>query len=514
MPEEGRRGRGLSKSKLLSWLQCPKRLWLEVYKPEVVQFSRATQAVFGVGHSVGEVARRLHPNGVLVQSQDNLTTALDQTAEHIRAGTPILFESTFQFGGVLVRADILKKNGRGYEMREVKASSSVRDYQLQDAAIQTWVLRGAGIDLDATILQFIDTSFIYPGGEDYRGLFAENVVDQEIAPLTREVEKWVSEAQRTLAGTEPQRKTGKHCHEPFDCSCFAYCSSQEPLTEYPLTVLPHIWRRLQQLTDAGYNDVRDIPADALSSEIQERVRRVTVSGKSELADGARRVLQELPYPRYYFDFETIGFAVPIWVGTRPYQQIPFQWSCHIERPLTDLHHRSFVDASGEAPMEKVAGSMLKALGDSGPILAYNAGFEEHCIEQLALMLPAFADPLRRLKGRFVDLLPLTRENYYHPAMKGSWSLKAVLPTVAPDLSYDDLEDVKDGNDAQSAYFELISHSSTPMRKEALRKALERYCERDTLALVRLAIFLQSAATTTGSSNRHYRRWPKVEGVLT
>ncbi len=486
--------RGLSKSKLLSWLQCPKRLWLEVHKPQVVQHSSATQAVFRVGHSVGEVARRLHPGGVLIESQDNLTTALDQTAEHIRAGTSVIFEPTFQFGGVLVRADILKKNGGGYEMREVKASSSIRDYQLQDAAIQAWVLRGAGLQIDATILQHIDTSFVYPGGEDYRGLFAEKAVDQDIAPLTKDVEKWVSEAQETLAGVEPDRRIGKHCREPFDCSCFVYCSAQEPQTEYPLTVLPHIGRKLQQLTDEGYEDVRDVPSDRLSSEMQERVRRVTVSGKAELADGARRLLKDLPYPRYYFDFETIGFAVPIWAGTRPYQQVPFQWSCHIERPLTELEHRSFLDVSGDPPMEKVAGSMLKALGDSGPILAYNAAFEKNCIEQLALMLPAFADPLRRLKGRFVDLLPLTRENYYHPAMKGSWSLKAVLPTIAPDLSYDDLEDVKDGNDAQSAYLQVIAPEIPTIRKQHLKSALERYCERDTVALVRLSSFLQIAGT--------------------
>jgi hypothetical protein len=193
-----------------------------------------------------------------------------------------------------------------------------------------------------------------------------------------------------------------------------------------------------------------------------------------------------------FDFETIGFAVPIWAGTKPYQQIPFQWSCHIERSPGALEHCSYLDASGKSPMEAVARSMLGVLTGAGPVLAYNAGFEKGRIEDLAHNVPAYADSLRNLNMRFVDLLPLTRENYYHPAMKGSWSLKAVLPTMAPELSYDSLGEVRDGTDAQTAYIELIAPDTAEDRKRALKAALEQYCERDTLALVRLSTFLQAS----------------------
>lgn len=143
-------------------------------------------------------------------------------------------------------------------------------------------------------------------------------------------------------------------------------------------------------------------------------------------------------------------------------------------------------------MEAVARSMLGVLTGAGPVLAYNAGFEKGRIEDLAHNVPAYADSLRNLNMRFVDLLPLTRENYYHPAMKGSWSLKAVLPTMAPELSYDSLGEVRDGTDAQTAYIELIAPDTAEDRKRALKAALEQYCERDTLALVRLSTFLQAS----------------------
>jgi hypothetical protein len=486
VPERQRR---LSKSKLLSWLQCPKRLWLEVHHEQVALPDELAERRFTIGHNVGEVARRLQPGGVLIGSPENPGEALKQTSARIEGGSPLLFEPAFQHGGVLIRADILKKRGAGYEVREVKASGSVKDYHYWDAAIQAWVLRGAGLKLDSIFIQHVDTSFVYPGGGDYRSLFAAEAVDDEIRPLAKEVVKWVDNARITLAGPEPKIKTGKHCGEPFDCPCYEYCSGKEPQTKYPLKILPRPGRAVLKLVEEGCRDVRDIPPGRLT-ENQERVRRITKSGRAELSPEAKKAVRALPYPRYHFDFETVQFAVPIWSGTRPYQQIPFQWSCHIERVPGKIEHRGHLDTTGNSPMQSVAESLLRTLGDEGPILAHYASFEKGRIEDLATLVPKRGRELRKLILRFVDTLLLVRDYYYHPAMMGSWSLKAVLPTIAPDLDYENVGEVQDGGAASEAYLEIIS-SDSPKRKTDLREALERYCERDTLALVRLLRFLET-----------------------
>lgn len=230
---------GLSKSKLLSSLQCAKRLWLEVHRPEVVETSLAAEHRFRAGHKVGEIARRLEGSGVLIESQQNLLVALSETSTQIDAGAKVLFEPAFRHGGVLVRADILKRRRAGYQVREVKSSTSVKDYHLQDAAIQAWVLHGAGIKVEAVAIQHLNGKFVYPGNEEYSGLFTEEAVDGEIRPLLKEVPKWVAEAQATLGGPEPDIRTGKHCHTPYFCPCHEYCAAQEPQTEYPLTRLPN-----------------------------------------------------------------------------------------------------------------------------------------------------------------------------------------------------------------------------------------------------------------------------------
>jgi hypothetical protein len=228
------------------------------------------------------------------------------------------------------------------------------------------------------------------------------------------------------------------------------------------------------------------------SEHQERIRRITKSGKPELLPGAANAVRALKYPRYYFDFETVRLAVPIWKGTKPWQQIPFQWSCHIERAPGSVEHRAFLDTSGDAPMRRVAESLLDALGRKGPILAHHASFEKKRINDLASFAPGRVRELRGLDSRFVDTERMTKKFYYHPSMMGSWSLKRIVPAIAPDLDYKNLEEVRDGGEASEAYLEMIAADTPSERKAELRTALERYCGRDTLALVRLMRVLASA----------------------
>ena len=193
----------------------------------------------------------------------------------------------------------------------------------------------------------------------------------------------------------------------------------------------------------------------------------------------------LPYPRYYLDFETVQFAVPVWAGTSPFQQVVFQWSCHVEERPGELRHREFLDTSGEAPVRAAAETLLEALGDRGPIFVYH-DFEKWRIMEMAAMLPDLAPALDAAAGRLVDLLRLTRDHYRHPALNGSYSLKVVLPTVDAELDHALLEEVQDGLSAQAAYHEAVDAATPQERRQALRASLLEYCGLDTLALVRVA----------------------------
>jgi hypothetical protein len=257
--------------------------------------------------------------------------------------------------------------------------------------------------------------------------------------------------------------------------------------EYPISGLGGSRQLLGQWVMNGYRDIREVPAAAISNENQLRIHRVTRAGRAELLPGARAFAEQLPYPRFYLDFETIGPAIPIWPGTRPYQALPIQWSCHIEWAPAALDHAEFLDLSGKPPMRDLADALIRTLESTGPVLMYTS-YERSVIEGLATMYPDLAAPLGAIVERLVDLYPVTRSNYYHPDMLGSWSIKAVLPTIAPEMDYARLEGIHEGTEASAAYLEAI-HPSTPSeRRESLRSDLLKYCRHDTEAMVRLLQF--------------------------
>lgn len=480
---------GLSKSRILAHRQCPRRLWLQIYHPELAVEDGSSIARFATGHQVGDIARTLHPGGILIDT-DDLKQALADTDRLLNDTPRPLYEATFQAEGVLVRADLLLPDGNTWRMAEVKSSCSVKPYHLIDAAVQTWVVRQAGVPLTRIEIAHIDRSFVYHGCYDYRGLLASTDITDQIMALEDEVPGWIAAARETLGGTDPHTQPGAQCHAPFDCPFFGHCVPQSNENEgYPPEILPYAGKLANALRSEGYEDIRDIPEGRLSKPKHVRIWQATRDNEAILDPTATVTLQSLAWPRYYLDFETIQLVVPLWAGTHPYDQTPFQWSCHIEQEDGAVTHLEYLANGSGDPRRAFAESLLEAIGTSGPILVYNATFENSRMRELATSFPDLAPALEAAIKRVVDLLPMAREYYYHPEMRGSWSIKAVLPTIAPDLAYDDLV-VADGGMAQDAFGEILHTDTPPERKVQLLDALHKYCERDTWAMVRLAHHFQ------------------------
>jgi hypothetical protein len=473
----------LSKSRVLSGKQCPKRLWLEVNEAELRVSTPDAQRRFRQGNLLNDVVHRLQPDGVLIGPEVALADALQITRRHL-ANTPQrpLFEATFSSHQVLVRADAFQQAGRTWRLTEVKSSTRVKPYHLLDCAVQTWIIREAGYPVEQTRLAHVDTRFSYAGDGDYAGLLKTVDVTENIEVLLPEVPGWIAQSFAALAGEQPTIDIGPQCTDPFACPFVDHCSP--PLPEYPVTGLPNGGRIVDQLLAEGIDDVRDIPAGRLTQPLQERVRLATVSGEAFLDSALTESLRGLRYPRHYLDFETTQFVVPIWAGTHPYEQLPFQWSCHSEAADGTLQHHEFLDTSGGPPMRSCARALIATLGQAGPILTYSP-FERTVINRLAARFPDLEEPLHALTERIVDLLPLVKAHYYHPDMRGSFSIKAVLPTVAPHLSYDGLGEVKDGISAQAAFEEAIDVGTATSRRQQLEQQLLAYCALDTLAMVEL-----------------------------
>ncbi len=480
---------GLSKSRLMSFRQCPKKLWLEKRCPDLGEVTAEQQAIFDMGHDVGAIAQQLYDTGggVLIEYDEGLRGAVERTNEVLRKQPPVpIFEATFVRNGLLIRADVLERGPGGPRLIEVKSSTRVKDEHIADCAIQSWVLDTSTARPTAVVLAHINNQFVYAGDGRYKGLLTEADLTAQVAPLRGEVAGWLREAKRVLAGAEPKAEIGRRCTQPYDCQFQDYCWKK---TEFPLRGLPNINSRLDELLAAGYQDVREVPEAMLKGPEQLRVWRAVRSGEVSFSPAARDEFAGLAYPRYYLDFETVGSAVPRWAGMRPYQPVPFQFSLHVESAPGQLQHAEYLDLTGELPARAVAVALLEAAGSEGPVFMYTS-YEKQCLEALAKFCPDLRERLEALMERLVDLHPIAKRNYYHPAMQGSWSIKNLLPAIAPELDYSHLGEIQEGNAAGRAYLEAIAPETTAGRRAAIRESLIAYCKHDTLAMVTVARYLE------------------------
>jgi hypothetical protein len=490
-------GHGLSKSRITAWLQCPRRLWLKVHvnKNDLPEDSAELKMLYREGNAIGDVARQLCPDGVLIDRDNGLTANLSETQAALKAcpNSPI-FEATFQHDGLLVQVDALLPTPDGYRMSEVKSSSEVKPYHIDDCAIQVWVLKQNKIKLASVELAYIDKSFVYAGDGNYHGLLKYERLDKEVKKLQSQVPIWIKGARTTLSRGEPKIKPGVQCSDPHKCEFIDYCyeaAGFAPDPKYPLDVFNGMMAtKKAALLEMGYEDARKVPAEYLNAK-HLMIQRACKSGKAYLdQQTAKAEIDALPYPRYYIDFESVSPKLPRWAGTQSGSpNVPFQWSCHVESAPGQIRHEMFLDVSGDDPRRKFAGSLIKVVKKRGPVLVYNASFEKARIRELADRYVDLARALHRINERVVDLMKVAQSHYYHPDMMGSWSLKAVLPTLVPDVSYVG-QAVANGGEAQLAYLEIIDPETTEARRQERTEALREYCKLDTYAMVLIAWFFE------------------------
>ena len=331
----------LSKSKLIAAWQCPKRLHLEKHHPEYGEVSSRTELLWATGHQVGDIAQRLYGTEKSVEIAFDFKTMLAETQRLIDNGADFpIFEATFKHENVLIRVDALIPDGDGWRAIEVKASTSVKDYHVLDCAIQDWVMRNCGINVTSISLAHINNQFVYQGDDIYDELMVENDLTEEVRTLEPAVIDLLVKARDAIAGQIPDIPVGTQCTSPYECQFIGHCWPSD--TEYPIAGLGGSKAKLGNWVAKGHRDVRDVDAGEISASTQLRIHHVTIQGDPEILPGAKEAFAALEFPRYYLDFETIAPAVPFWAGTRPYQALPVQWSCHKEEEGGAVTHAEFL----------------------------------------------------------------------------------------------------------------------------------------------------------------------------
>jgi Domain of unknown function(DUF2779) len=488
----------LSKSKFMAGIQCLKRLYLQVHEPGLAALpNESSMAKLREGREVGELARKKHPDGVLVDASENdFSGAINKTTQLVAdPGVPAIFEGAFKQDNIIVRTDILVRQPEGgWNLLEVKSSKSVKAHHAYDVGIQQFILNACSIEASPWLLH-LNRDYVYNGrAYDLNKLFVSHDLTAEIGSLFEQLPGLIRQQRTVLSqSAPPEIEPGPQCKDPVLCEFYDHCNPELP--EDHVSFLPSISApKVNQLIGKGITSIHGIPADFPLSERQRLACHCVQTQTAHFGKGLIQALGKLAYPLFFMDFETLSPAIPRFAGMRPYDPVPFQWSIHVRRSLgSEVEHHEFLAEDERDPRSAFLTSLLEVLGHEGHVIVYNRGFESQRLAELARWFPEQASPIAQVQARLWDLLDVVRKNVYHPRFMGSFSLKRVLPALIPDMTYDGME-VSEGEQAGLVWEKMVRGQVSEQEKMKLRKALLAYCSQDTFAMVRLLDFLATASS--------------------
>ncbi len=479
----------LSKSTFMMGRQCPKKLWLYKKKPDLIPDQSAGQEmVFEKGTDVGKLARKIFPGGKDASPTDpfHYPESVQQTYDWIENGELIIYEAAFQYDRVMAALDILvKKKGKWFAY-EVKSSTEVKEQHLADIALQYYVMTKAGLSIEDIFLIHINTEYTRKGELDLKKLFNIVSVKKEILKLQKGIPEQIEKYKKVLQLTkEPVKDIGPHCSDPYECEFQDYCWKHIPdVSVFDITRLRG--DKKFELYYKGVVELQHLPDGySLTAAQQLQVKAYSENYTHIEAKNIKEWLKQLKYPLYFMDFETFMPAVPLYDNSSPYQHITFQFSLHVqENPGYELKHFEFLGVPEKDPRPDFIKQLINATKGKGTILVYNKAFEITRLKELQQDFPEYFSGINKILDRIVDLMePFQKKWYYTPFMNGSYSIKKVLPALVPELNYDELE-IGEGGTAMAA-FEGLLKITDENQKSQVRNALLKYCELDTLAMVKI-----------------------------
>lgn len=490
----------ITKTDYLEYTYCRKNLWLKKHKPELfegVELSDFEKKIIEEGNLADEEARSLFPGGILVDSYGD--DAVKDTNKYIEKKQKVIFQATFSKEPFFIRSDILVYNEKlnGYELYEVKASNSIKrkepHHYINDLAFQKKVIETSGINIIKTGVIHLNKEYKREGKIDYEKLFI-------IVDLTEEV----GESGEVVAGQMEDIKEYLNMPEENGCQClyrgrnnhcttFSYSNPEVP--DYSVHDINRIGgskKIFYDWIDKRIFALKDIPNPEVLKGSKRAQYEACLSGLPIIdREAIKNMLNDLEFPLYFFDYEGFVSAIPMFNGFRAYEQVPFQYSLHIMQEDGSLEHREFLITNPQGNLTKpLVDRISKDIDTKGTVIAWYSSYEKQRNDKLADLHPEYANFLNTINEKMFDLMTIFSSSYYvDPAFKGSSSIKKVLPVIAPELTYKNLN-ISKGDQASERWERMISKNTPQKEKELIKKDLLEYCKLDTWAMVKIYQFLK------------------------
>lgn len=487
----------ISKSKYIEFCVCNKYSWLNKYKPELKLEESETTDFTDKGKEVGDLAKRLFGDYVDVTTYDgdilDIKRMIEKTKEEINKGTEVICEAAFLYNNAYCAIDILKKEKTGYCFYEVKSSTKIKDQHYTDVAYQKYVVEHCGIKINTCNIIYLNKEYIKNGDIDLNKLFIVEDVTDDIQKEYDNVAINIKDYNDIMGSNiEPITILGaKKCGGKKECPFWHYCAKDIPVPSvFDLyNMRSNIKYNLYERGIVSFEDVYNSKINL--SNFQQKQIDAYMNQLTDIIDKKqiKNFLKNITFPLYFLDFETMQMPIPVYDGTYPYQQVPFQYSLHyIEKEGAELKHKEFLAEADKNPLRDIAESLCRDIPMDVCVTAYNKKFECSRLAELASIFPDLSEHLLNIKDNIVDfLVPFKEGYYYNKGFGNSCSIKVVLPTLCPNdptLDYHNLKGcVHNGGEAMDI-FPKLKYMSKKEQTE-VRESLLRYCELDTYAMVKL-----------------------------
>jgi len=484
----------LTKTKINSGLRCSKKLWFDSHEAA----GQKDEYLIRAGNRFGEVIKKIYGKGLDLTEIKDIYLAVQKTKETINSkDVDTIYEAAFIYEETLVRTDVLIRKKNGWELLEAKSSGKKKEEHIPDIAIQSFIVRESGVQLASVKLILINPDFTYAGKENYKSLVNDKEdITEEVMQEEKNIINHINNLKKITDHSSPSPKVamGKHCDKPHECDYKSRCKSLLPKSKNTsYQIIPYKSKELKDYCEnKKITDLQDVPEKLLSAkrkgyavEFQKKIQKAHIDNEAWINPDLKKNLQ-FDWPIYFVDFETVQQNIPLIIGTKPFERLPFQWSLHKwespEKNISSVEGNSFLDFLSQDIERKFIESLLTAVGTTGTIFAHNMNYEKGILEQLMnkKCCKDLKDKIANIIIRLKDTLELSRENFYDPKMNGSWSLKDIVNAVPDSISYNNLGEINDGNEAQLAWF-ICTEKNTS--KEEIKKQstlLKKYCSKDTL----------------------------------
>lgn len=479
----------LTKSKYIIGLECPKYLWMVFNaKDQIPEFSADVKMRMAQGTQVGALAKNLYPDGADI-AEDDFKANLERTKLLLKE-RKILFEAGIQVDNLYARADILIPIGEDkWNIVEVKSSTKVKDDHIDDVSFQKYVYQRAGLKIRGCYVLHLNSAYERSGKIDPQKIFEEEEITEEVNKAMDGIEERIATMQTIIALPKPPEFAyDAHQYKSEKCvvaRCYAFLPQNNVFALY---------RGGKKAVELAKNNVlllTDIP-DTVKLTAKQVIQRKCARTKKPHIDTPQIVqfLSTLETPLSYLDFETFQTALPLYDNLKPWQQVPFQYSLHIEGGENIMHHE-FIHDEQTDPRKAFLDALMKDLPNKGSIIVYNKSFEERRLQELAALFPQHNSWIANVVDRLVDLIiPFRNFHYYTPKQKGSCSIKDVLPALTGN-GYSDLE-ISSGSAASAMYTQFMLGDMSKAELDNATPDLLKYCKLDTEGMIWILDILKEA----------------------